>query len=302
MSVLDRAVQEDLEQHRFRTAGNMRSIWSLLTKFASRHGLEVTDETTALRFLKQQETHTRTPQTLGGVLTYLKRIRARLSEAHLSVTRLDAYKQTLVNRGANVSQHQAVPATLDELRWIIRTWTVSKATWIVLASLDADRFTELGRLQPQQILWEPISPYRMGIRWLERSKTGPSDPYNIANFSVLDFPPSLGKIRSYLRLRTCALFPRLLEHTPQDIYDSLKEHRRTSHLSLRSFRRLAGNLGIRVANDQDVDLSKYGTWMHHKNKFVPSASCRYPDQLFDMVDAGKASTIGRGVMQQLCKI
>lgn len=294
MEVLDRGVEDTLS-HRFR-GGNMASITRLLTRFAQRHNLPVWDERTVLRFLQRQRSKT-IGKSLGGVLTYAKRLRARLKERKLDVTLVDQYKQALVSLGANVADRQAHPATLEDLRFLQKTWPTSMFAMVVLASLDGDRFTEMTRLSGSQLVWHPTDPNRMAIRWLDASKMGPADPYNLSNFSVVTWPPSLRLVRDYLVRRSA--HPKVFEHTGPQVYSTLKACPRTKRLGLRSFRRLAANLGVSVTKGADLPPHAYGAFMHHRSKALPSASCRYPSEVFDLVDMGKASAVASRVMAQL---
>lgn len=286
---------ERVLSNRFR-GDTMESITRCLTAFATKHSLPVWDQQTVLRFLQRQRSRTMS-NSLGGVLTYAKRLRARLREKKVDVSRVDQYKQALVNEGANVAHRQAKPATLEDLRYLQTTWPTSMFCLAVMASLDANRFTEMHRLCGSQIIWHPTDPNRMAIMWLAASKSGPSDPYNLSNFSAVTWPPTLLSVRDYLVQRSA--MPRVFEHSPDQVYRALKDDPRTSSLSLRSFRRLAANLGVRVTKSADLPPHAYSGFMHHRSQALPSASARYPSEIFDLVDMGKASLVSSQVMAHL---
>lgn len=300
MKILDDGVDRTI-QARFRpgTARNLSSIMSLLAGFATRHNIRMEDQQTVLRFLEKQKLHSRAPNSLGGVLRYAETIRARFRERGLLTNRLDQYIVGLKQMGANAAKHQATPALTHHVRLIQSTYPIHVFAMFLLATGDADRFEGLYRLTTENLFFDNKYPNEMVIRWLHLSKMGPQAPYALNNVSHVVFPPSLTYVYRWLRSKT-PVEP-LFQTSPAQAYALLKRDPLLNHLSLRSFRRLAADLGVAAVNfsQQEIPIYALPIWLGHSSKLLPQSTCRYPSKLFELVKLGGAGKVGSAVMAKM---
>lgn len=283
------------------TKQNAISILGLFLGFTLRHGLSMEDQWAAVRFLQKQKQHVRTPGAYGGVLRYAATIRARFRERRLPTDLLDQFISGLRGQGAEVARYQATPATIDNLVSISQRLPLQVFVVFLLATGDADRFAGLFRLRAENLLFDENFPLQVIIRWLTFSKDGKAAPYALSNLSHLVLPRKLAYVHEWLRARH-NMGPQtpIFDIPPTMPYRLLKETPGLAHLSLRSFRRLAADLGVQATNLGDLPPHALSLWMgHRRDDVLPRSTCRYPSQLFELAKLGKAGVVGSEVMQRL---
>lgn len=211
-------------------------------------------------------------------LTYSKQLGALYHRLGHVTPVLQMYQSSLRNSGALIPQHQAEPATQQQVEFLLKRAARDEDPRLVaaifLAWKTASRWDEISRIIGASILL--ANSQEIVIEWLDRTKSTRGDPFRATSWTVVRHDSSMASVAA--TLSELADDETLTDLSTEQMVRHLRRYPETEQLTAHSFKRGVVDILFEKAANLELDgRTLVPLLAKHKSVLtdMPSVTLRY---------------------------